>query len=127
MRLDNKTARSAQPGESPVPPMPSVASVGGLAVAREVVPGRRRARRRDHAAIAHPLDELRHVVVERGVLLIEIDPLLEETDAGPEIIADQRLESALDGLACEQPAAQAHRGNTRPGRAPVALFSLQTS
>src|SRR5687768_12051355 len=93
-------------GEDPVMPQRyragrgngSVLGARGLAVLREV--GRQVAgnRRGDDRAVAHAIDELRHVVVERGVLLVQRNALLQETDAGAEVVADQRFEAALERL-----------------------------
>ena len=44
-------------------------------------------------AIAHAIDELRHVVVERGVLLVQRNALLQEADAGAEKSSRMRASS----------------------------------
>ena len=54
--------------------------------------------RGDHAAITHAIDELRHVVVERRVLLVQRDAPLQEADAGGEVVADQGFEAAFESL-----------------------------
>jgi hypothetical protein len=44
--------------------------------------------------------ELRHVLVQRRVLLVERDAPLQESDAGAEVVADQRFEPAFECLEC---------------------------
>jgi len=91
MALDNKTAPRAQPERS-------VFGAGRLAVAGEIRLRRRNCRRGNDAAIAHAIDELRHVVVERRVLLVQRNAPLQKANAGGEIVANESFEPALESL-----------------------------